>query len=573
MVIVGIHGNDFCFKDDGSLIFAHDSSVTLVVDGQLIGALSQDRITREKYDGSWPVLSLTQLLERNGLVMTDVDVFAYTGNNYNGYPVHAEQVSRACAILSPRARVEHYDHHLAHAMASFLSSNFDRASIFTFDNSGDYQLYGAYHNNATYMQGARDPLDLIKIYNSRTPSWGEAAMNFFQGTFNLGFFYDVMSRACLQIMRVPIRHISECPGKVMGLGAYGDRSAIGDVNPFVTTQITPYDFPEILWNPMVTGEFNQWMDKMCQHRAEDVAAWTQWVFEETMIDFFKKIPANMRQSRICLGGGCALNIVLNSRLIREGLFEDVHVNTAPNDAGLSFGCALLSASRNEPRLILPDNIGTIGLSYTNEEALKAYQQHRSKLHCHRLPYEQMIAEVARRLERNEIVAWFQGASEFGPRALGNRSILANPCHDNRELLNTKVKNREHWRPYAAVILQTQLNDWVDCPKQHSDYMLFAAEVHPHRRQQIPAVVHRDGSCRVQTVEPHMNQRLFDVMTEFHRLTQVPMLLNTSFNTLPGEPIVESPEDAFRSFMHSQIDCMVINDCLFTRCNTEKITYQ
>ena len=578
MVIVGIHGNGFVFlrghNIETDMVYSHDSSVTLIVDGRVIGALSEERMTRQKYDGSWPMVSLNALLNQHNLRLTDIDCFAYTGNNYNSRLVDKQTVISACHRISPGCRVEFYDHHLCHGMASFLSSPFDDAAVFTFDNSGDIHLRNQYHNNGSYALASKDPWNLLKLFNCRNHTILTAyqAVNptRFGWTFGLGFFYSVISHMCLEKLKIRVWNSNETPGKIMGLGAYGDADRVGLPNPFMVSQVSAYDFPDISWNEdhVPNLDFDRWIQKIDDHDVADIAAWTQKCFEDTMVEFFQRMPRAMRSDRLCLGGGCALNILLNSRLIQEGLFQDVHVNTAPGDSGLSFGAALLASQELEGRVEVPTNIGTLGLTYTDTDIQSAWHRYQDAISCRRLADDDLYREVAQRLDQNQVVAWFQGASEFGPRALGNRSILSNPCHDNRELLNTKVKRREYWRPYAAVILEDHVDQWLDCPKRQSHYMLFSGRVLPQRAAQIPTVVHRDGSCRVQTVTPQQNPRLHRLLQHFHERTKVPLLVNTSFNTLPNEPIVESPRDAFVSFMASKIDVLVMNNFVFEKIHDE-----
>ena len=544
MVILGVHGN--AIMPD---TYAHGSSASLIIDGKLIGAISEERLSRRKYDGAWPHRSVTSLLSKQDLTAQDVDIVAYTGNNYNGVMIDPNKITNWLQQCFPRAQIEIIDHHLAHAMVSFLTSEFDEASIMTLDGTGDMHLQGRFANNSTFMMGQRNPLSLTKIFNSHY-------IPHLSTQFMLGLFYNHCASLILNRVGKQTTHSEGLAGKIMGLSAYGDAQRVPIGNPFRIEKITPHDFPVVY----LDSDLGSLLSRLDKSDPSDVAAWTQWIFEETLIDFFHKIPKQFMKSHLCLSGGCALNILLNSRLIREGIFQDVHVSPAPNDDGLSLGCALYVARLQEPDLVIPRNIGTLGLVYSDVDIMAAYHKFQDQVESQKID-DDGIADL---LVGNAIVAWFQGASEFGPRALGNRSILANPCHDHKDLLNSRGKYREYWRPYAGVVMREHLDSWFDLPRSSSDYMLFSARVRSQRLGQIPAVTHEDQTCRVQTVGPDTNARLYGLLSKFHERTGVPVLLNTSFNTFPGEPIVETPEDAFRSFLYSEIDVLVMGDHVFRR---------
>ena len=192
------------------------------------------------------------------------------------------------------------------------------------------------------------------------------------------------------------------------------------------------------------------------------------------------------------------------------------------------------------------------------------EKHKNELIYKQYEYKEVYEIISQNLKDNKIVAWHQGKSEYGPRALGNRSIFANPSFDNKQLLNEKVKFREHWRPYAAIVMEEHLEEWFNIPKKDSHYMLFNSIVREEKRQLLKSATHVDNSCRIQTVNEDINDKAYNLLKHFKEKTGIPVLLNTSFNTIPEEPIVETPSDAINSFLYSKIDYLVMNNFIITK---------
>jgi len=341
------------------------------------------------------------------------------------------------------------------------------------------------------------------------------------------------------------------------------QSIFGDA--YYIYQDPSVSMPKVLINMPLAAEIREKIQSgiSLPFSPADLAAWAQLQFEKALVDFFKAIPDAYREENLCLGGGCSLNILANSKLSELGLYKNIHIHPAPGDEGLSIGAALLTAHQKGIVVKMPANIATVGISYSDKQVLEAIYSNGSVV------YEEysdadLYNKVSECLVNNGIVAWHQGESEYGPRALCNRSILSNPCYNNKDMLNTKVKFREHWRPYAAVVMQEYMHDYVDIPRETSEYMLFSGIVKSDKREVVPGITHEDNTCRMQTVTPELNERAYKLLQAFNEASGIPMLLNTSFNTLPGEPIVETPEDAIRSFLYSQIDMLVINNFVITK---------
>jgi carbamoyltransferase len=550
MVILGINGA-LGFDGNQTSSYVHGAGATLIVDGQLVGAASQERFTRRKYDGNFPDLALQSLLSRAGLTSNDVDHVAYVTNLALIDHAHAQRFLQS---QFARAKLVTVNHHLAHASASFYTSGWDNSLVFTLDAAGDREHYNHYTNSTLSVMTAQGTVR--KLYNSYNsfndnPDW----INY----FSLGDFYNDVSMMSigLAVGQLPFRE--SAAGRAMGLAALGHADLVDLPNPFRVVQPTPWDLPVIL---VQRSHYMSLAPVLEQHQPGDIMAWAQQVFEQTLEQYFQQLPDWARNSRLCLGGGCALNILANSRLARSGMFERVWINPAPNDDGLALGAALWAAQGLEQQPVtLPANLGCLGAEYSDAEIMHEYHTHWSQQfqHLHG-PDADTVGITARLLADHRLVAWFQGRSEYGPRALGNRSILANPTRDLRQHLNHNVKYREPWRPYAAMVLEHSLDQWFDAPTAVHHYMLFAA--HTRDPRALPGVTHHDGTCRVQTVNSEINAKATDLLSQFHALTGVPVLLNTSFNTQRGEPIVESPRDAFASCANSGVDYLVMGRHIF-----------
>jgi carbamoyltransferase len=579
--------------------WVHGAGLTLIVDGKLIFSISNERFTRIKYDGNFSKSIAIDILSKFNFTPKDIDIvvmpdYCHETPNLNLPRPHnyisAEVFFKDIFI---NAEIHIVDHHLAHSMGSFLTSTFkdEDVNIYSFDTTGSSKiLYNAWAENWSSLSiGNYKNKQFINLHapytiSSTAPLYGGGVGGFYMNYS--GFTLSRKNNLNWKNIKSNSWEAEAMPGKVMGLAAYGN--AIDFPSPMMLHSPTTneYEIPNIIPNneyteshyveiaPHMLSDPNipNILNQQSKFLGEDIAAWTQQCFEKIMLEYFSKLPKQVKKKKLCLGGGCALNILLNSKLIEEGLFEDVHIPPAPNDDGLHQGAALLKAWQLEKEIILPSNIGCIGLEYsdadiknaiTDKQYLKNFNKNFS---VKTLNFQEVINYTVTKLKNNNIIGWYQGRSEFGPRALGNRSILANPCYDNKQHLNTKVKKREEWRPYAAVVLEEYVDDWFDTPKKDSYYMLFSAKVKSDKLGLIPAVTHVDNSCRIQVVNREQNQKLYLLLRKFYELTGVPILLNTSFNTIPKEPIVETPGDAINSFMYSKMDAVVLHNNIIERQN-------
>lgn len=611
MNILGISGGWYWnanLEGIGNGKWLHGAGLTLIIDGKLMCSVSNERFTRIKYDGNFSKSLAIEVLSRFNLTPKDIDVVVtpdYTHEspnfdfNKNNFPVPHNYIPFETYFkdIFVNAKLFTVDHHLSHSMSAFLTSPFkdEDVNLYSFDCSGGRLLLVSswIENWASLHVANYKNKNFINLHNEvsipdMAPYYGGSVGGFYvnYSGVSLGEKIGIQWRGTAYDPYLA----ESLPGKLMGLSAYGTVPDVPSPMKLYVSQTNNYSIPTIVPNhefleshflEMVPsrrrdnnsdGTVNNLLNSTPKHSGEDVAAWVQYQFEKIMIEYFANLPKHIKKKKLCLSGGCALNILLNSKLIEEGIFEDVHIPPAPNDDGLHQGAALLKAWELEKELILPTNLGCIGLEYSETDIKNAIEKHRLRYFTNdysilnTLNFEEVSNYAVENLQNNKILGWYQGKSEFGPRALGNRSILANPCYDNKDHLNTKVKKREEWRPYAAVVLEEHVDEWFTTPKKDSYYMLFSAKVKTEKLGLIPAVTHVDNSCRIQVVNREQNEKLYLLLKKFYEKTGVPILLNTSFNTIPKEPIVETPYDAINSFINSKMDAVVLHNTIIERNN-------
>jgi len=552
--------------------WVHASNATLVIDGKLKGSAQEERFNRYKYYGGTPLLSINALLDKNNIKKKEVDFVAFVDNCsaiMRHYLKHGI-IKYILKSLFPNAEIGLVRHHTAHMAAAFLTSGYDKSTVITNDGAGSsHQLHigSSLHDiiqNFTYSLCEKTNNGGVNFTVCKT-GLGAPAKHFM-----MGIVYDEIGKKSLKIKQPDKDYISgqySCtvPGKVMGLSAYGSDTNIkyNYTDVYHMFNMDNESIPEIC----IDIEKMDYFAKYTLNEAitaEDLAYVNQKLIEHTFDKFLTLTPSQYKLDKLCFGGGVALNVLNNSNIINKGHFQEMYVNSAPGDEGLSQGAALYAAQQLGETIELPANIATIGIEYTDSEIENTLHQSREKIDIVKLDDAQIFEFTANVIYENKIVGWFQGKSEYGPRALGNRSILANPSYSNKDVLNQKVKFREEWRPYAASVLESEVHEWFDLPVKKSPYMMFSGVVKPTKVKKIPSVTHIDHTCRVQTVSENENEKYFKLLHNFYQISGIPLILNTSFNTIPGEPIVESPEDALRSFLYSNIDYLVIGNYLVTK---------
>ncbi|MBB6121889.1 carbamoyltransferase family protein [Nocardiopsis algeriensis] len=534
----------------------HDPAAALVVDGRTVAAAEEERFSRRKHGkeavpfSTWelPVQSMRWCLEKAGLRPEELDAVAYSYDpaladpDGPGQDSHWEQLRvfyvervpnflvTALPGLDP-AKVVHVPHHVAHAASAGLAAPPFRGerdgAVFVADGRGE----AASHLAGVYVDGKLDVL-------ARQPLPESLGLVYEELTEHVGF------------------HRSSDEYKVMALASYGKPSMADRLREYVR-----YEGEGLI---RASGVDWKSLTAPCARGAEpgpehaDLACSLQTVMEEVLLEITGWLHERTGMRRLTMAGGVALNCVANSRLFREGPFEDIWVQPAAGDAGTALGAALEVAVRAGDR-VEPMRGADLGRSWSEDEL-------RAVLEEAEVAYERpddLAAAVAEALDQDALVAWFQGRAEYGPRALGHRSLLANPSRaENLERLN-RVKGREQFRPVAPMVAEHRAEEIFSGGPLPSPYMLFVHEVAPEWRERIPAVVHVDGTARVQTVNGEDDPLTARLLEEFERRSGLPVLVNTSLNTA-GRPMVDSPRDALECFGSAPVDVLALGPFLVRR---------
>jgi carbamoyltransferase len=584
----------------GISCYYHDAAAALLQDGQLIAAAEEERFTRIKHDFNFPNQAIEFCLESGGIKGENVDYAVFYEKPFRkfdrilmtvlqtypqSYKVFRESMitwmidklwvgSKIAEKLGiPRDRVLYCDHHLSHAASAFLCSPYQEAAILTVDGVGEWVT-------GTWGVGRGNQIEMRK------------QMLF---PHSLGLLYSAFT-AFLGF------EVNEGEYKVMGMAPYGqpryvekvwklirqesDGSFSLDMDYFCFPHSTSRTFngrftqlfgeprpPKMLFFTAASGfptyfgdppaNFNE-LCKLNQHYA-DIASSIQQVTEEVLLGMARNLQRETGLKRLCMAGGVALNSVANQRLMRETGFEELFIQPAAGDGGGALGAALWADNMllGNPRRFRMDH-AYWGKAYSPSEV-------RDFLDKNAIPYQNIMDDdrlldmVVERLQQGKVIGWFQGRFEWGPRALGNRSILADPRNPAmKDIVNTKIKFREPYRPFAPSVLAECAERFFDLPNaiEHypARYMLYVVPVRPSKQSLLPAITHVDGTGRLQTVFRDVSPRYSGLIERFGQATGVPAVLNTSFN-LKGEPIVNTPANAFNTFTKSEMDTLVLGNFL------------
>ncbi|MFJ3789451.1 carbamoyltransferase [Kitasatospora sp. NPDC090091] len=535
----------------------HDFAACLVEDGRIVAAVEEERLTRVKIAfGLGPrlqrCLAADYVLAEAGVGPEDVDLIV--ANDFLN-PVYS---------LRYRDRIEWIGHHLSHAASTFYTSPFERAAVMVMDGRGsEVERDGERHGETiSFYTGDARGLTLVRGLTGRIATAEQRLDDTYENS--IGWMYEAVSK---EIGFFTVGGMG-APGKTMGLAPYGTPR-------YVEALAGLYDLAD--------GDFRQSLAQQEAVRAliagELARAGGAEAAEQVRADFAYAVQANTERivvelarwlhretgaTDLCLAGGVALNSVANHLILRETPFERVHIVPAAGDNGTAIGAALHGhyALGGHPWAPAAELFSPyLGRLHGAEEIEAAVAARADRLVVERP--EDLCATVARELADGAVVGWFQGRSEIGPRALGNRSILADPRDPGmKDRINAKVKHREAFRPFAPVVLEERQTEYF-ASAVPAHYMLLVPQVRPEKRAVIPAVTHVDGSARLQTATPELNPRLCELLAAFDELTGVPVLLNTSFND-NEEPIVETPEDALRCFLATDLDVLVLHDLVIRK---------
>jgi carbamoyltransferase len=556
----------------GISCYYHDSAAALLEDGHVITAVEEERFSRKKFDDGFPKLAIEWCLSEVGITPKELHSIAFYDKSVlkferllDNYITVAPKGLRSFLDVIPKwlhkrlwvkdeikknlkgfkGQIIFPEHHLSHAAYTFFTSPFEESAILTIDGVGEWSTtsFGfAKGNELTLTNDIRWPHSLGLFYSAFT--------------YFLGF------------------KVNEGEYKLMGLSSFGkpefyntildnlidlkdDGSFHLNMDYFAFTHdkvMTSKKFSDLF------GIVPRKEDSKIEQIHFDIGASAQKVLEEILLKMIKHIHEQTCMKNLCLGGGVALNGVANKKIIDEGPFEKVHFPPSPGDAGSAVGCAqylyysqlknkrILQSDQND---IIRENI-YVGPSFTDEKIREFLDT--NKIQYETLTDNSLIETTAKLISQGNVVGWFQGKMEWGPRALGNRSILADPRDSKmKDILNEKIKHRESFRPFAPSILEEYVHEYFDI-KTNSPYMLLVAKV--KQPEKIPAVTHVDGTGRVQTVSRSSNQLYYDLISQFHKITDVPVIVNTSMN-VRGEPIVNSLEQAYNMIVKTDMDCIVM----------------
>ena len=550
----------------GISAFYHDSAACLIQDGRVVAAASEERFTRKKHDHGFPLQAAQYCLKEGGITVEDLDyvgfydkpllkferiLYTYLATFPKSFPSFMKalplwlteklwiptQIRRNLKPYSGPILFAH--HHESHAASSFLMSPFDEAAILTVDGVGEWAT-------STMGVGRGTQIDILK--EIRFPH--SLGLLYSAFTYYLGF------------------KVNSAEYKVMGLAPYGEPKYMKEMEKLISIaedgsfKMNMHYFAYDYGLTMTNGKFSELFggpprapeSKMTQ-REMDIAASVQKVTEEVVLRMCRSLHKETGLDRLCMAGGVALNCVANGRIVRETPMKNIFVQPAAGDAGGAVGVAALiwHSMLGNPRGT-PMTHSYLGPAYSRDEIRTFLDAH--AVAYQELDYDALLDRTSQLIEEQNVVGWFQGRMEFGPRALGNRSILAdarNPA--NKDVVNLKIKFRESFRPFAPSVLEERAGDWFEL-EQQSPYMLLVAPVRPERRT-IPSVTHVDGSARIQTVNRDQNAIYYDLIKRFEARTGCPVIINTSFN-VRGEPIVMTPEDAYTCFMRTNMDYLVMD---------------
>ena len=540
--------------------FSHDTAAALVVDGHLVALGEEERFNRDRHTKAFPDAAIGACLAQAGLRAADLDVVAVAQRPLSDLTrggrdairrrsakrlgaqsyTDARLLARESAFRRRwgyRGRLVHVGHHRAHAAAAFFASPFDRSAVLTLDRGGDFL-------STTLALGEGSRLyTLAELANPDSLGEIYTALTWF-----LGFRPNADE------------------GKVMGLAPYGTERLVKELDGFVTPQPDGLFRVDLSWfayqregrvpvSPKFLERYGppRRPESDLTERDKDLAFAVQDLTERTGLHVARALRNLSPTGNLCLSGGVALNSVMNARLATETGFEELFVQPASSDAGNALGAALWVWHHDlgHPRSFTMDH-AFWGVSYQEHELAEAFRH--AGVACRRV--EDPAAEAARLLADGQVVGWFQGRAETGPRALGARSILADPRRDDmRDVVNARVKRREWFRPFAPAVLHERGPDYFD-DYRASPFMLLVLPVRRDQRDRIPAVCHVDGTGRVQSVTEAANPLFHRLVSQFEALTGVPVVLNTSLN-LRGEPIVHRPAEAVQDYLRSDMNALFL----------------
>ena len=559
----------------GISAFYHDSSACLLKNGHVVCAIEEERLTRKKHDNSFPKRSIEFCLNQEQILISQVDLIVYYEKPFLKFDRILTTIKRNIPFgfnffkdsintwvksklwipqtikneLNYNGEIIFCEHHESHASGAFYTSSFNEAAIVTIDGVGEKATI-------TIARGQDNRVEMIKE-------------QYYPNSF--GLLYSAFTQYCGF-------KVNSGEYKLMGLSPYG-KPIFKDL---ILSQLVTISDDAVLTLNMKYFSFENGKSTINEHFCklfempvrQEQEPFTQFYFDiansiqsisddylVTLATYAKKI---VDSDNLCLSGGVALNCKSNGFLLQKKIFKNIWIQPSPGDGGTSIGAAYVGWYHyfKKERVLISDNLQNqvyLGSSYSDKQIVEILEK--NQIVYQEVTRQDLVKRVAFNLSNKKIIGWFQGKMEFGPRALGNRSILASPLYeDMKEYLNSKIKLREGFRPFAPVILEEKVGDWFDTDI-NSKCMLFT--FNSSKKQIIPSCIHEDNSARVQTISKEDNALFYELIAEFEKITQTPILINTSFN-VRGEPIVESPVDALYCFFSTEIDTLILGNFIIEK---------
>ena len=563
----------------GISCYYHDSAAALLKNGNVIAAVEEERFSRKKFDDGFPKLAIEWCLKETGTKSHEIDLVSF----YDKPVLKFERLLDNYIAVAPRGLMSFLDvipkwihkrlwikdeikkhlkdfsgeiifpeNHMSHSAYAFYTSPFTEAALLNVDGVGEWATtsFGIAKNNSiTMTNDIRWPHSLGLFYSAFT--------------YFLGF------------------KVNEGEYKLMGLSSYGKPKFYDEIidkiidvkddgSIHLNMKYFAFTHDKVMTNQKFSDLFGIEPRKESESPSQihfDLGASAQKVLEDVLLKMANHIHIKTKMKNLCLGGGVALNGVANYRLLKESLFENIHIPPSPGDAGSAIGCAQYAFFvHQKQKRIIEQNHATrirqnvyLGPSFAEDSITKFLDA--KKIKYEKLSTQSLLEKTAKKISDGNIVGWYQGKMEWGPRALGNRSILADPRNSTmKDILNEKIKHRESFRPFAPSVLEEFSSDYfeIDIP---SPYMLMVAKV--KQPEKIPAVTHIDGTARLQTVSKESNPLYYELINQFYKITEIPIIINTSMNVM-GEPIVNTPSDAYNMILKTDMDYLVLGNNFISR---------
>ena len=564
----------------GLSFFYHDAAACLLIDGKVVAAAQEERFTRQKHDDSFPMKAIKYCLDFDNLSINQIDYIVF----YDKPILKFERLLRTYIKTWPKGLrsfimamqvffkdklwVEHKirkqlnyfgeiyftEHHYSHAASAYYASDFNEAVVVTTDAVGEWDTttlgYGQ-ENQLILTKAIRFPDSLGMLYSALT--------------YYLGF------------------RVNSAEYKVMGLAPYGNPDVyinkfreLIDIKEDGSFKLNMKYFSYEYGLTMTNHRFNKLFadsprrpESALTQREKDIAAALQEITEEVVLKMVAYAKKLYPSENLCLAGGVALNCVANGRILKEKLFKNIYIQPAAGDAGGAVGATLYfyyDCLKKQKQKGVMDNI-YLGPEFKEQEMKEILDE--NKINYQKLEKGDLLKRVAQLIADDQVIGWFQGRMEFGPRALGNRSIIADARNKkNWQRVNLKIKFRESFRPFAPTVLEDKALEYFDLPGP-SPYMLLVAQV---KKDNVPAITHIDNSARIQTINRRENSKYYDLINQFYRISNCPVIINTSFN-VRGEPIVCTPRDALNCFLNTDMDYLVMNNYLISKKNNQHLIDQ